>query len=188
MCLQNCPQSPGENGVSEVLRNLSSDFVKSVYFFALFRLISGQLHLPQKRQKMLLGRSSRRDNEREIQDIYNRQSLTNFALELMQYVNMKRLMSVALVALSFLSGSSQCWTHQGNHRPPSGLRDALAWLGEPVVKQKKHNNTLLFKVQPTDVGAGEIHLKVEINCKEHFSVFPMVRVPFSVQGYLTNWL
>jgi len=22
------------------------------------------------------------------------------------------------------------------------LRDALAWLGEPVVKQKKHNNTL----------------------------------------------
>ena len=62
------------------------------------------------------------------------------------------------------------------------LRDALAWLGEPVVKQKKHNNTLVFKVQPTDVGAGEIHLKVEINCKEHFSVFPMVRVPFGVES------
>ena len=62
------------------------------------------------------------------------------------------------------------------------LRDALTWLGEPVVKQKKHNNTLLFKVQPTDVGAGEIHLKVEINCKEHFSVFQMVRVPFSVEN------
>ena len=58
------------------------------------------------------------------------------------------------------------------------LREALSWLGEPVVKQKKHNNTLVFRVQPTDVGAGEIHLKVEINCKEHFSVFPMVRVPF----------
>lgn len=39
------------------------------------------------------------------------------------------------------------------------LRDALAWLGEPVVKQKKHNNTLVFKVQPTDMDAGEIHLK-----------------------------
>lgn len=62
------------------------------------------------------------------------------------------------------------------------LRDALSWLGEPVVKQKKHNNTLVFRVQPTDVGAGEIHLKVEINCKEHFSVFPMVRVPFSVEN------
>ena len=54
--------------------------------------------------------------------------------------------------------------------------------GEPVVKQKKHNNTLVFKVQPTDAGAGEIHLKVEINCKEHFSVFPMVRVSFAVES------
>lgn len=60
------------------------------------------------------------------------------------------------------------------------LREALSWLGEPVVKQKKHNNTLVFRVQPTDLGTGEIHLKVKINCKEHFSVFPMVRVPFSV--------
>jgi len=62
------------------------------------------------------------------------------------------------------------------------LREALSWLGEPVVKQKKYNNTLVFRVQPTDVGAGEIHLKVEINCKEHFSVFPMVWVPFSVES------
>ena len=62
------------------------------------------------------------------------------------------------------------------------LRDALAWLGEPVVKQKKHNNTLVFKVQPTDAEAGEIHLKVEINCKEHFSVMPMVKVPFKVEN------
>ena len=62
------------------------------------------------------------------------------------------------------------------------LRDALVFLGEPVVKQKKHNNTLLFKVQSTDPDAGEIHLKVEINCKEHFCVFPMVRVPFEVDN------
>ena len=62
------------------------------------------------------------------------------------------------------------------------LRDALAWLGEPVVKQKKYNNTLVFKVQPTDMDAGEIHLKVEINCKEHFSVLPMEQVPFKVEN------
>ena len=62
------------------------------------------------------------------------------------------------------------------------LRDALAWLGEPVVKQKKHNNTLVFKVQSTDVESGDIHLKVEINCKEHFSVMPMVKVPFKVEN------
>lgn len=62
------------------------------------------------------------------------------------------------------------------------LRDALSWLGEPVVKQKKHNNTLVFKVQSTDTDASDIHLKVEINCKEHFSVFPMVRIPFVVES------
>ena len=44
------------------------------------------------------------------------------------------------------------------------LREALSWLGEPVVKQKKHNNTLVFRVQPTDVGAGEIHLKGAFQC------------------------
>lgn len=38
------------------------------------------------------------------------------------------------------------------------------------------------KVQPTDPDADEIHLKIEINCKEHFSVFPMVRLPFSVKN------
>lgn len=62
------------------------------------------------------------------------------------------------------------------------LREALSWLDDPVVQQKKHNNTLVFRVQRTDLGAGEIHLKVEINRKEHFSVFPMVRVPFSVEN------
>ena len=62
------------------------------------------------------------------------------------------------------------------------LRDALIWLGQPVVKQKKHNNTLVFKVAATDTEASEIHLKVEINCKEHFSVQPMVHVPFSVNS------
>ena len=74
-------------------------------------------------------------------------------------------------------GPGECRTHQRDD-----LREVLSWLGEPIVKQKKHNNTLVFRVQPTDVGAGEIHLKVEINCKEHFSVFPMVRVPFSVKN------
>lgn len=68
----------------------------------------------------------------------------------------------------------------------SHLREALAFLGDPVVKQKKHNNTLIFKVQPTDREAGEIHLKVEINCKEHFCVFPMIHKPFSVESSWYN--
>lgn len=61
-------------------------------------------------------------------------------------------------------------------------RALTAWLGETVVKQKKHNNMLVFKVQTTDMDAGEIYLKVKINCKKHFSVFPMVRVPFAMNS------
>lgn len=62
------------------------------------------------------------------------------------------------------------------------LQSVLSFLGHAAVKPKKYNNTLLFKVQPTEMGVGEIRLKVEINCKEHFSIFPAVRIPFSVSN------
>lgn len=62
------------------------------------------------------------------------------------------------------------------------LRQALAFLGEPVVKQKKHNNTLLFRLQSDGLPSMPIHIKVEINCKEHFSVLPLVKVPFKVDS------
>ena len=52
------------------------------------------------------------------------------------------------------------------------IRDALAFLGEPKVKQKKHNNTLIFRLESESIPVVPIHLKVEINCKEHFSVLP----------------
>lgn len=58
----------------------------------------------------------------------------------------------------------------------SHLRNALAWLGKVMAKQKRHNNTLVPKVQPTDMDAEEI------NCKEYFSVFRKVRVPFAVNS------
>lgn len=62
------------------------------------------------------------------------------------------------------------------------LRDALSFLGEPKVKQKKHNNTLIFRTTSSGVPSLPIPLKVEINCKEHFSVLPMVRKPFEVKS------
>ncbi len=60
------------------------------------------------------------------------------------------------------------------------IREALSFLGEPKVKQKKHNNTLIFRLESESFPVMPIHLKVEINCKEHFNVLPMARVPFSV--------
>ncbi len=62
------------------------------------------------------------------------------------------------------------------------IRDVLAFLGEPKVKQKLHNNTLIFRLVSDTMPQLPIRLKVEINCKEHFSVLPMHLVPFSVEN------
>lgn len=62
------------------------------------------------------------------------------------------------------------------------IRDVLAFLGEPKVKQKLHNNTLIFRLMSDTMPQLPIRLKVEINCKEHFSVLPMHLVPFSVEN------
>lgn len=57
-----------------------------------------------------------------------------------------------------------------------------AFLGRPKIKQKKHNNTLIYRLESEIEPVQPIHLKVEINCMEHFSVMPMVRVPFEVES------
>lgn len=62
------------------------------------------------------------------------------------------------------------------------IRDALSFLGEPKVKQKRNNNTLIFRMESEIPPVVPIHLKVEINCKEHFNVLPMQKIPFSVSN------
>ena len=51
------------------------------------------------------------------------------------------------------------------------IRKSLSFLGEPKIKQKNRNTTLIFnfesEIQPVQV----LKLKVETNCREHFSVF-----------------
>ena len=43
------------------------------------------------------------------------------------------------------------------------LRDVLSFLGEPKVKQKKNNNTLIFRTESSIPPVLPIKLKVEIN-------------------------
>ncbi|GHT36258.1 hypothetical protein AGMMS49574_27690 [Bacteroidia bacterium] len=62
------------------------------------------------------------------------------------------------------------------------LREVLSFLGKPIVKQKKNNNTMVFRVDSTFPPITPIKLKVEINCKEHFNVLGLVRIPFSVNN------
>ena len=66
------------------------------------------------------------------------------------------------------------------------LREVLSYLGAPIVKQKRNNNTLVFKVSSTFNPSISIRLKIEINCKEHFSVLGLNEIPFEVKNSWFN--
>ena len=62
------------------------------------------------------------------------------------------------------------------------LREVLSFLGKPAVKQKKNNNTMVFRVNSTFPPVMPINLKIEINCKEHFTVLGLKKMPFEVEN------
>ncbi|MCK9254775.1 MAG: nucleotidyl transferase AbiEii/AbiGii toxin family protein [Bacteroidales bacterium] len=66
------------------------------------------------------------------------------------------------------------------------LRKVLSFLGKPIIKQKQNNNTLVFKTESTFPPIIPIRLKIEINCKEHFSVLGLVKIPFEVKSQWFN--
>ena len=66
----------------------------------------------------------------------------------------------------------------------TGLRDSLCFLGEPKVKQKANNNTLIFRFNSENTTPVPLRLKVEVNCREHFSVLGFIEESFSVD---TRW-
>lgn len=66
------------------------------------------------------------------------------------------------------------------------LRDVLSFLGEPIVKQKKHNNTLIFRLESEISPVLPLRLKVEINCKEHFSILDFCKKNYTVKNQWYN--
>ena len=64
----------------------------------------------------------------------------------------------------------------------SRIQKKLAFIGKPVVKQKANNNTLLFRFRSESISPVPLRLKVEINCREHFSVLDYLEIPFSVSS------
>lgn len=60
------------------------------------------------------------------------------------------------------------------------LRDSLAFLGKPVRKQKKHNNTLVFRFD-SEQGI-PMKLKVEVNCREHFTVLGIKKMSINLNS------
>jgi predicted nucleotidyltransferase component of viral defense system len=63
----------------------------------------------------------------------------------------------------------------------SKIRNVLAFLGNPVIKQKIHNNTLVFRFNAENPVI-PLRLKVEINTREHFNVLGLVKHDFSVRN------
>lgn len=64
------------------------------------------------------------------------------------------------------------------------LRDQFQFLGSPIVKQKANNNTLIFRF--TSENNIPMRLKIEINCREHHSVFGIVNQQLNVQSEWFN--
>ena len=64
------------------------------------------------------------------------------------------------------------------------LREKLNFLGKATVNQKEFNNTIVFKYESEIPPVVPMKLKVEINCREHFSVFGYKKIPYTVSS---NW-
>lgn len=62
------------------------------------------------------------------------------------------------------------------------LRERLSFLGIPIIKQKLNNNTMVFRFESESEPKMPMRLKVEINCREHFSVFGYEKASFKMNS------
>lgn len=59
------------------------------------------------------------------------------------------------------------------------LGEVLSYLPDKVIKPKRFNNTMLFRIQSEVPPVVQLRLKIEINCYEHFNELGLVQLPFS---------
>jgi len=62
------------------------------------------------------------------------------------------------------------------------LKEALSFMGTPKTKQRTDNNVLIYRYGTTFPPEVPMRLKIEINCKEHFSVQERVNIPFNIRN------
>lgn len=62
------------------------------------------------------------------------------------------------------------------------IRDALSWLGMCKREQAGHSMHMVFKFTPEADAQATLKLKVEINTREHESLFPIRLYPFAVES------
>ena len=65
----------------------------------------------------------------------------------------------------------------------NALREVLnPWLGVPRWRQTEGRVTFVYRFESEDMPPLPLRLKIEINSREHFSVFELARVPFVVES------
>jgi len=62
------------------------------------------------------------------------------------------------------------------------IRKILSYLGTPKITQKHRNNTMIFKFESEIQPVQMLRLKVETNCREHFSVYEFENKFFKVNS------
>ena len=62
------------------------------------------------------------------------------------------------------------------------LGEVLSFLPDRVTKQKRYNNTMLFRMESEIPPRVPLRLKIEINCFEHFNELGLVKVPFEMDN------
>lgn len=66
------------------------------------------------------------------------------------------------------------------------LQERLSFLGIGSVDQKKSNNTLKYKFESEFPPVQTLRLKIETNCREHFTVLGYKQFPFEVKSSWFN--
>jgi len=64
------------------------------------------------------------------------------------------------------------------------IREQLVFLGTPRIKQKQHNNTIIYSIQSED--DVPIKLKIEVNTREHFSVYGLQDISVKLDSEWDN--
>lgn len=60
------------------------------------------------------------------------------------------------------------------------VRERLAYLGTPRIRQKQHNNSIVYSIQSEEEVT--IKLKIEVNTREHFSIYGIQHAPVRLES------
>jgi len=66
------------------------------------------------------------------------------------------------------------------------IRKQLSFLGEPSFKQKSRNNTLIYRFESEIKPVINLRLKIEINCREHFTVMGYREIEHTIKNTWAN--